>query len=160
MACIMLDLDAFKSVNDTYGHVSGDAVLKAVATLLVHHCRPSDLVARYGGEEFCIIVPETSQEAATHLAERLRVELAGHCIAVANQTLSVTGSFGVAGSVKCGDSVERLIRRADDALLAAKRAGRNCVVVAESPKDESLEASETTSPPEAELSEPALLACQ
>jgi len=160
LACIMVDLDAFKSVNDTYGHVSGDEVLKAVATLLVQQCRPSDLVARYGGEEFCILVPETNQEAATHLAERLRAALARHCVDVAGGTLSVTGSFGVAGSVKSGDSIERLIRRADDALLAAKRAGRNCVVVAELPPCESFQSNPVTTTVAAELAEPALSSCE
>jgi diguanylate cyclase (GGDEF)-like protein len=160
LACIMLDLDAFKSVNDTYGHVSGDAVLKAVATLLLQQCRPSDLVARYGGEEFCIMVPETGEEAATHLAQRLRATLAQHRVETAGGTLSVTGSFGVAGSLKSGDSVERLIRRADEALLAAKRAGRNCVVVAESPEGESLASTATIPTEDAELAEPALSACE
>ena len=160
MACIMLDLDAFKSVNDTYGHLSGDAVLKAVAALIVQQCRPSDLVARYGGEEFCIIAPETSQEAAAQMAQRMRAALAQHRVEAAGGTLSVTASFGVAGSVKSGDSVERLIRRADDSLLAAKRAGRNCVVVAELREVESLQLIAAASLAGAELVEPALSACE
>jgi diguanylate cyclase (GGDEF)-like protein len=157
-SCIMLDLDAFKSVNDTHGHVSGDMVLKAVAELLTQQCRPSDLVARYGGEEFCIIAPETDQQAAVHLAERLRTSLARHRIEVLAGILNVTGSFGVAESCADSEGVERLIARADDALLAAKRAGRNRVVAAESLQESSV--SSAISLTVVEVAEPALSSCE
>ncbi len=160
LSCIMVDLDGFKGVNDTYGHVSGDAVLKAVAELLVELCRSSDLVARYGGEEFCIIAPETGEEAATLLAERLRATLAQHRIELLSGALSVTGSFGVAESCQDGDSVERLIARADDALLAAKRAGRDCIVVAESPKKGTPTWGGTTALSVVDVAEPALSSCE
>jgi diguanylate cyclase (GGDEF)-like protein len=160
LSCIMVDLDGFKSVNDTHGHVSGDAVLKAVAELLIELCRTSDLVSRYGGEEFCIIAPETGEEAAANLAERLRAAIARHPIEVLAGTLNVTGSFGVAESRQEGDSVERLIARADDALLAAKRAGRNCIVVAEPPQKGTLALNAATPQAVVEVAEPALSPCE
>jgi len=160
LSCIMVDLDAFKSVNDIHGHASGDAALKAAAGLFVELCRSSDLVARYGGEEFCIIAPETTEEEAVQLAERLRFALARHRINVPAGTLSVTGSFGVAEARQDGDSVDRLIGRADDALLAAKRAGRDCVVVAESPQEGTLSLGVATARSIVEVGEPAFSPCE
>jgi diguanylate cyclase (GGDEF)-like protein len=160
LSCIMVDLDAFKSVNDIHGHASGDAALKAAAGLFVELCRSSDLVARYGGEEFCIIAPETTEEEAVQLAERLRFALARHRINVPAGTLSVTGSFGVAEARQDEDSVDRLIGRADDALLAAKRAGRDCVVVAESPQEGTLSLGVATARSIVEVGEPAFSPCE
>ena len=76
LACIMLDIDFFKRINDAHGHAGGDAVLKRLAEVLIRECRPSDRVCRYGGEEFCILAPETDEDGAAALAERLREALA------------------------------------------------------------------------------------
>jgi diguanylate cyclase (GGDEF)-like protein len=131
MSCIMLDIDFFKTINDTYGHTTGDAVLKMVAATLTQHCRPSDIVARFGGEEFCVIAPETSQQSAVNVAERLRTALAETRLDVADDRITVTGSFGVAQCRGSRDDFDTLIDRADQALITAKRAGRNQVVAAE-----------------------------
>ena len=101
-----------------------------VAATLTQHCRPADLVARYGGEEFCIVVPETAAANACSLAERLRIVLAESQIPLDVGTLSVTASFGVADCLGGSDEFATLIDRADQALLAAKRAGRNRVLPA------------------------------
>lgn len=124
---IMLDLDHFKNVNDTLGHVAGDVLLHAVATLCQDSLRGEDVFARYGGEEFVVVAPFSGQREAQQLAERMRqaVETASFPIM---QGKSVTASFGVASARQ--DSLQMLLKRADEALYAAKRAGRNCVVLA------------------------------
>jgi diguanylate cyclase (GGDEF)-like protein len=131
LSCIMLDIDLFKIINDTRGHTAGDSVLKAVAEILVEQCRPSDLVARYGGDEFCIIVPETSENGALGVAERLRATLANRWIDV-DASRTISASFGVAERGDAYHGFEDLIDRADRALLAAKQAGRDRVVAASS----------------------------
>lgn len=128
LACIMLDVDFFKAVNDLHGHAAGDAVLKKIADMLTLHCRPSDLVCRYGGEEFCIVAPETTSAGAAKLAERLRAKLAESQLLTSGQCLSTTSSFGVAEALAKDDDVEQLIDRADQALRVAKLSGRNRVV--------------------------------
>jgi diguanylate cyclase (GGDEF)-like protein/PAS domain S-box-containing protein len=128
IACIMLDLDFFKKVNDTHGHGTGDVVLKRVANLLIAHCRPSDRVCRYGGEEFCIMAPETDEIGGAALAERLRAALANTPIEIDGKSLRITGSFGAAERIGEGDEVDQLIDRADQALYVAKHSGRNRVV--------------------------------
>jgi diguanylate cyclase (GGDEF)-like protein len=131
ISCIMIDIDFFKAINDTYGHMTGDSVLKMVAATLTQHCRPSDIVARFGGEEFCVIASETNLPGAFNLAERLRIALAEGRVNVAEGSVSVTGSFGVAQCQGSRDEFDTLIDRADQALITAKRAGRNRVVAAE-----------------------------
>jgi diguanylate cyclase (GGDEF)-like protein len=125
---IMLDIDYFKRVNDTYGHSAGDAVIRTVAELLVAQCRPTDVVCRYGGEEFCILAAQTGIAGAAKLAERIRHALAETQLEVRDTFLSLSSSFGVTNRLDDSDNVDDLIERADQALHAAKHWGRNRVV--------------------------------
>lgn len=120
---ILLDIDHFKSINDTHGHQAGDRVLIAVAGILRDHIRRTDEIGRWGGEEFMILCPETDLDGALTLAENLRRQLAATPMPPAD---SVTASFGVACHVE-GDEPQDMVSRADRALYAAKRAGRNRV---------------------------------
>ncbi len=123
---LMLDVDHFKDVNDTYGHLAGDEVLRAVAALIERTVRPADLVARYGGEEFVIVLPETTGAGAWALAERLRRRVADLTVAVpANGAVSLTVSVGLAVFPEDADSFQGLLSAADQALYAAKSGGRN-----------------------------------
>jgi diguanylate cyclase (GGDEF)-like protein len=127
LSVIMLDVDHFKAVNDTYGHAVGDAVLKQVADCITRCVRASDIVFRYGGEEFLILLSNTPQDGAMHLAERIRLELARHThVAGGGTPLRVTASLGVA-ALYDGDSKELLLTHADQALYRAKHGGRNRV---------------------------------
>ncbi len=128
LAAAMFDIDFFKRINDTHGHAAGDAILQRVAMVLIQQCRPSDLICRYGGDEFCILIPETTEAGAAQLAERLCAALAHRQMHVSGQTFAVTGSFGVAERLEETDNVSSLVEQADQALLAAKQAGRNRVV--------------------------------
>jgi len=121
---MILDVDHFKSFNDSYGHQVGDAVLRGLARVLRNAARESDLVARYGGEEFAMILPGTSAAHAKTTAERLRETIAGAHFHFADTALKVTASVGTA-ELLSGESVSRLIARADAALYAAKEGGRN-----------------------------------
>lgn len=129
LALLLLDLDHFKLVNDTYGHLAGDDVLFGVATLLQRAVRSVDTVARYGGEEFVIVLPETGKQGALSFAERIREKLATNRFAIAGgEEIHITGSIGVATYPAQGlDSVEDLFRAADTALYRAKGGGRNLV---------------------------------
>ena len=120
---ILLDMDHFKSVNDTQGHLVGDYVLQTIATLLKEHIRVVDIAGRWGGEEFLIICPEQTAEQAMILAEKLRVIIADFPF---KYGLQLTCSIGVA-SYRKQDSSDSLIKRADDALYQAKNLGRNKV---------------------------------
>jgi diguanylate cyclase (GGDEF)-like protein len=125
---IMMDIDYFKKLNDTYGHQGGDEALRAVAALLKQEVRPTDRVARYGGEEFAIILPETSNERAMVVAERLRVAIALESIPISeDQIINVTVSVGVATFPTDTTSESQLISLADQALYTAKKCGRNRV---------------------------------
>lgn len=127
LACtlLMTDLDRFKEKNDTYGHLVGDLVLKDVAKLLQRNLREVDLIARYGGEEFIMLLIETPVEQALPIVQRLRQLVEVHPIRVYDELLSQTISIGMAGFPEDGQTLEALIERADQALYAAKRAGRN-----------------------------------
>ncbi len=127
-ALIMLDIDKFKTINDTYGHYSGDRVLQKIAEVLVANIRKTDLVGRWGGEEFLIICPQTNLSGAKQLAEHLRERI--EALSFTDIKGNVTASFGVAAYVQ-SDTSEKLIQRTDAALYGAKDASRNCVVVAE-----------------------------
>ena len=129
VSAVMLDIDHFKDVNDTHGHAAGDIVLAEVARECLSTLRVPDLDARYGGEEFCFLLPETESQAAAVLAERLRAAIAGLRFAVGADEFSVTVSLGVAERKDEHDTLEALLRRSDEALYAAKRAGRDRVAV-------------------------------
>jgi two-component system, cell cycle response regulator len=128
-ACVMCDLDKFKSVNDTYGHQAGDEVLRQFAQLLLDHAREIDWVGRYGGEEFMLILPGATPDAAVAFAERMRKAVEGRTFSFAGTVIRRTVSCGVAGwpHPQIRD-VEALIRAADNGLYAAKSGGRNRVV--------------------------------
>lgn len=126
---LMLDIDHFKSVNDTYGHVAGDGILREFAGRISLGVRGVDMVARYGGEEFVVLMPETSQEIASMVAERLRAMIADkpfECLS-AEKPVSLTVSIGIAGYQRGDHTGESILERADDALYAAKKKGRNRV---------------------------------
>ncbi|MFA9444396.1 diguanylate cyclase [Egicoccus sp. AB-alg6-2] len=128
LAFVMLDIDHFKQLNDNYGHLHGDEVLRMVAESLVEMVRGSDTVYRYGGEEFAVLVREGGEEDAALLAERLRVGLE-RVFAGSQGFAKVTASFGVAAVPLEGCAAEALVGTADRALYAAKRGGRNRVEV-------------------------------
>ncbi|MBU6372842.1 MAG: PleD family two-component system response regulator [Alphaproteobacteria bacterium] len=128
VSVILADIDHFKAINDTHGHDAGDEVLKALAARLSTSLRPADMACRFGGEEFVIIMPNTFADFAAMVAERLRRDVAAAPVAIGGgREIAVTASFGVAG-VAAGDTAERLLKRADEALYRAKQAGRNRVV--------------------------------
>lgn len=130
-ALLAIDLDHFKVVNDSYGHIAGDAVLRAVGGLLMTSARAGDVVARVGGEEFTVLLADTGADGAHLFASRLCERIAAHSFAIGEglQDVHITMSAGVAVSSMRGaaDHGEVLWSRADDALYEAKRAGRNCV---------------------------------
>jgi diguanylate cyclase (GGDEF)-like protein len=124
---VMLDIDHFKRINDTYGHACGDAVLRAVGALLQRELRKYDQAGRYGGEEFFVVLPNASLQQASSFAERLRSSLEQIAVDCQNTSLRLTGSMGIA-QLRTEDTRDDWISRADRALYAAKRRGRNRVV--------------------------------
>ena len=127
LIAFMIDIDHFKQVNDTYGHLAGDQVLISVAQTLIRSLRPSDMPVRYGGEEFSVFLPGTTDENAKIIAERIRRNMENMSISLADGTiLQVTVSIGYAERIE-NDTVESLIDRADKALYYAKENGRNRV---------------------------------
>ena len=128
VAILMLDLDYFKMVNDTYGHDAGDAVLKALSTLLKQSVRASDLVIRYGGEEFLIILIDSEGEAADQVAEKIRLAVESLKVQVAGITLQKTISIGIADFPTDSDTFWQAVKFADVAMYQAKDQGRNRVV--------------------------------
>jgi diguanylate cyclase (GGDEF)-like protein len=133
LSIVFADLDHFKRVNDTFGHPTGDLVLRELASVLAATVRDIDHATRWGGEEFCLILPGTDVAGAARLAERVRAALQQRTILTTEgMPLHVTASFGVAGLPPLA-SVEELIASADAALYDAKRRGRNCVSIGTSP---------------------------
>ncbi len=132
LSLIILDVDNFKSVNDTYGHLQGDEVLRLIGTVLLEEPRAIDEPARYGGEEFVVALPETSTEGAVEMAERIRERLEEEEIPLLDGSgvLKVTASFGTATIPLSAETVRQLFSAADDALYEAKRTGKNRVVTA------------------------------
>lgn len=128
VTCVMLDIDHFKTVNDTWGHDVGDEVLVSVANYLIQSVRDSDIVARMGGEEFCLVLPSTKPESALAFIERLRVDISLIEFEANGECFSVTCSFGVAHLTEDLDTQNQLLKRADQALYKAKTQGRNRVV--------------------------------
>lgn len=130
LSVVMVDLDHFKRLNDTYGHVAGDTVLRQVARRLADHIRTVDVVGRFGGEEFLLVLPETGPDAAAALAEKLRRIVAGTPIRLPDgHEVTVTLSAGVAGGPGDVLEMDALVRDADAALYSAKALGRNTVYV-------------------------------
>ena len=124
-ACmVLLDLDRFKQVNDTHGHLAGDAVIRHAIASILKYCRQTDLVGRYGGEELVICLPGTNLESGLRFAERVRTAFAESGTRHGDQTIHSTASFGVA-AYRAGESLEQWLSRADNALYRAKHAGRN-----------------------------------
>jgi len=137
LAVIMVDLDHFKHVNDTYGHLAGDAVLRETAGRMQAVVRSYDLVGRFGGEEFLIVLPGTSGANAAQLAERLRAAVAHDPVCHDGVPIPVTASFGVgAGGTAPGGDPQTLIRLADEALYRAKENGRNRIERSGQPDEE------------------------
>ena len=131
LACIMLDLDHFKSVNDAHGHQVGDAVLQQVSRTLTEVARRVDIIARYGGEEFVVVLPSTHRTGAVHVAQRICDQISAHPVQAEGQVLHITISSGVATTDDARVHGPRdLIKLADGALYEAKRRGRNRVCVA------------------------------
>ncbi len=131
LALILADLDNFKRINDNHGHMVGDEVLSAVASVLTLQVRPTDLLARFGGEEFAMILPDTSPDNAKLIAERVRTAIESTRIEFNNDVhleINLTLSLGVS-SLMLGDDINNLLTRADHALYQAKRNGRNRVEV-------------------------------
>lgn len=129
VSIIFADIDHFKHVNDTYGHLVGDLVLRKFARLLTNMCRNYDFICRYGGEEFLICLPDTSCKQAYAIAERISNTLAGWYVQLPDgQRVTITSSFGVtSSSLDKNETVKHLIEKVDEALYRAKRNGRNRV---------------------------------
>jgi diguanylate cyclase (GGDEF)-like protein len=125
---ILTDIDHFKKVNDTYGHPTGDDVLRKVAAILNARARKIDIVARYGGEEFAIVLEGTDKVGARQLAERIRVEVEQQMFQSAKGPFQATLSLGVASYPDDGRAKADVIARADQSLYAAKHGGRNRTV--------------------------------
>jgi two-component system cell cycle response regulator len=130
LALMMLDIDFFKSINDTYGHQAGDEVLRTIAQVLVAASREIDSIGRYGGEEFVVILPGTDQEGALRLAERVRSALEKYRLVFEGARIAISASFGAAMWPGDGKEPEALLGAADRALYASKQAGRNRVTLA------------------------------
>jgi two-component system, cell cycle response regulator len=137
LVCLMLDLDHFKNVNDTYGHAAGDEVLRELAHRVECQVRASDVAARYGGEEFVILMPHTDVASGKLLAERIRQAVASSPVRFGNkQEVAITASIGIAAALPGADDKDlktlgdSLLARADVALYQAKAAGRNRIEIA------------------------------
>ncbi|WP_305907260.1 GGDEF domain-containing protein [Methylomarinum sp. Ch1-1] len=129
LSLIFLDIDWFKTINDSCGHEGGDTALTSVANLIKDSVRGSDLVFRYGGEEFVVLLSETNLEDAGIIAERIRMAIENHTLAYGLEILNMTASLGVS-SLRGNDSIESLINRADSAMYQAKMNGKNNVKLA------------------------------
>jgi diguanylate cyclase (GGDEF)-like protein len=123
----MLDIDRFKSVNDQWGHLAGDVVLKGVADTIRKRSRREDVLARFGGEEFALLLPEIDLKGAAVMAEKVRKNVERTVFEFDDAQIAVTISAGVA-AMKRADTPESLVRRADELLYSAKAGGRNQVV--------------------------------
>lgn len=130
VALLMVDIDHFKPINDTYGHLAGDEVLKAVASACGETVRTNDCLARLGGEEFAVLMPETALDQARVAAERLRAAVSRLRCELPEGVVTPTVSVGVAIAEEGDESLSSLMRRSDLAMYEAKSKGRNCVVVA------------------------------
>jgi diguanylate cyclase (GGDEF)-like protein len=125
VSLLLLDIDHFKRLNDTYGHQAGDAVLREVAQRITGDCRETDLVARYGGEEFAVVMPNTPSTEAMKVAERVRCSIESSRFEVGELSVKATISIGLAQVIRAEDR-QALVQRADSALYTSKQEGRNC----------------------------------
>ena len=125
----VIDLDYFKDINDQHGHPVGDKVLKEVSSMLRGRFRDFDLFGRLGGEEFALLMPDTDAEKAYQVSERLRIAMMENKINIDGRVLTVTFSLGLTELKGQDDLLNSMLRRADHALYAAKKAGRNRVIV-------------------------------
>ncbi len=130
LSLVILDIDNFKLLNDTYGHPAGDAFLQATAQVILDNIRNIDIAARLGGEEFVLILPETMMDSAMNMAERLRQQMESKTVEYNNMGLSKTISVGVASLSESYNTFDTLLKAADDALYVAKRKGKNCIACA------------------------------
>ena len=133
LSLVMLDVDHFKRVNDTFGHPAGDDVLVKLAKVVQETVRAEDVFARYGGEEFAVLCRSVDMESAGILAERLRERIAAMVVEHEGERIPVTVSLGVAGFPEVAQSAEKLISAADEALYEAKQHGRNRVAMKQRP---------------------------
>jgi diguanylate cyclase (GGDEF)-like protein len=134
MSLLMIDVDNFKSINDTFGHAFGDTVLKTVATLMKQNLRPTDIIGRYGGEEFLIILANAKNQDARLIAERLRITIESHSfemLPTPAEAFTVSVSIGGCTYPDHGQTVEELAAYADESLYIAKRKGKNRVIVSQ-----------------------------
>ncbi len=127
LAFLMLDIDHFKAINDTYGHLAGDHVLREVAKVIRETVREIDIVGRYGGEEFSVILPDTNREGAHYVAERVRAAVEGRVIRAYDKDIHVTVSIGSTAFPHDGRKIAELIDKSDWGLYRAKKLGRNRV---------------------------------
>jgi two-component system, cell cycle response regulator len=127
LACVMVNVDDFKRVNDAYGHLIGDEALKAVARVLSDCAGNYGCVGRYGGEEFCVVLPNATEDDAWAWTEGCRAKLASTTVAIRGAVLEVTASFGISERSNAADTPNHMLDRADQSLLMAKRRGKNCV---------------------------------
>ncbi|EKE04535.1 MAG: diguanylate cyclase with GAF sensor [uncultured bacterium] len=128
LSLLMMDIDSFKPINDTYGHQIGDEILRTIANVISSTCRKIDLPCRYGGEEFAVILPETSAENARKIADRLRRKIEAVSVNVGNDVkITPTISIGISTYPELAKTQESLIGTADKALYFAKSSGKNCV---------------------------------
>jgi len=127
LSVVMFDIDHFKDINDRYGHLTGDYVLKDLAAMLKKRIRKEELFARYGGEEFVVVLPEASREESVEFAEIVRKLVQKHPFEFENQPISVTVSVGIASVTDKTQSVQDLLKEADENMYRAKKEGRNRV---------------------------------
>ncbi len=129
LSLLMIDIDFFKRINDTFGHQTGDLVLRKISSIVESQLRDADLAFRFGGEEFMVILPETSLQDVSNVAERMRTEIMHSYYHHDESEFNVTVSIGII-SVKCNqvESIDSLIRKVDDNLYMAKKSGRNQIV--------------------------------
>ncbi len=129
LSCILLDIDHFKTVNDTYGHAGGDFALVKVGELIRSLIRKNDSVGRYGGEEFIILLPHTNKENAFTIAEKIRQKLQSSVFTYEDTELKITGSFGIMDNLFPEVNLDKMLTMADSALYKAKKIGRNKVLL-------------------------------
>lgn len=134
---LMIDVDYFKHVNDQYGHLTGDQILREAAGLIKEHVRGIDIVGRYGGEEFCVVLPDTDRDGARYVAERIRQAVEKTPLKAYDNVLKVTVSIGSATFPDDGQNCAELLDKADTALYRAKDAGRNRICAFGRPEEDS-----------------------